>query len=60
MQKVPALLKPRHSKAEETPEERPRNVKRKKKLCALVLPKRSIYTDVHHEVSGQEKHTSQY
>ncbi len=40
MQKVPALLKPRHSKTEETPEKRPRAVRRKEKLCALVLPKK--------------------
>lgn len=61
MQKVSALLKSRHTKTEETSEECVGNVeKAQKKLCALVLPKCSIHTDVHHESSGQVKNTSQY
>ena len=59
MQKIPAILKSRHSEAKADAKAVSTEIKKvvERQICALLMPKKSVellYTHVHHEVCGQE------
>jgi hypothetical protein len=65
MQKIPAIFRVRQKQNEKNFERpsgtiAPPSLWRKRKICALCLSKKNLerlYTNVHHENSGQDKHT---